>query len=154
APGAPPAKNFMQRPSESRIKQYIMVRWLLLVLCLFVATAGGCKGSRSRSSAPPLPPGATPANVDPPAMPTPAATIPPAPAIVTGEGMPISFAPLAKRADPAVAAVKARVERDTPSGRRRIVAEGLGTAFVYDPDGYLLTNNHVIEDATDVSVGF
>jgi serine protease Do len=68
--------------------------------------------------------------------------------------MPISFAPLARRADPSVATVKARVERDTALGRRRIVAEGLGTAFVYDPAGYLLTNNHVIEDATDISVGF
>jgi serine protease Do len=68
--------------------------------------------------------------------------------------MPVSFAPLARRADPAVATLKARVERETPSGRRRIVAEGLGTAFVYDPDGLLLTNNHVIEDASDVEVTF
>jgi serine protease Do len=78
----------------------------------------------------------------------------PAPAIVTSEGMPVSFAPLAKRADPAVATVKARVEGESPSGRRRVVAEGLGTAFVYDPDGLLLTNNHVIEKATEVQVGF
>ena len=68
--------------------------------------------------------------------------------------MPTSFAPLAKRADTAVATVKARVEKETALGRRRTVAEGLGTAFVYDPEGYLLTNNHVIEDATDISVGF
>src|SRR4051812_44676275 len=68
--------------------------------------------------------------------------------------MPLSFAPLARRADPAVATVKARVERETQSGRRRVVAEGLGTAFVYNPDGFLLTNNHVIEDATDVKVSF
>jgi serine protease Do len=68
--------------------------------------------------------------------------------------MPVSFAPLARRADPAVATVKARVERETASGRRRVVAEGLGTAFVYDPNGYLLTNNHVIEDASDIQVIF
>src|SRR4051812_25713300 len=67
--------------------------------------------------------------------------------------MPLSFAPLARRADPAVATIKARVERETPSGRRRVISEGLGTAFVYDPDGYLLTNNHVIEDA-EVTVSF
>jgi serine protease Do len=78
----------------------------------------------------------------------------PAPAFITAEGMPVSFAPLAKRADPAVATVKARVERETPSGRRRVVAEGLGTAFVYQSSGFLLTNNHVIEDATDVKVSF
>jgi serine protease Do len=34
------------------------------------------------------------------------------------------------------------------------VSEGLGTAFVYDPEGYMLTNNHVIEDATDIAVSF
>jgi serine protease Do len=68
--------------------------------------------------------------------------------------MPISFSPLAKRCDPSVAMVKARVERQTTAGRRRVVQEGLGTAFVYDPAGYLLTNNHVIEDATDVTVAF
>jgi serine protease Do len=68
--------------------------------------------------------------------------------------MPISFAPLARRADPSVATVKSRVEREAASGRRRTVAEGLGTAFVYDPEGFLLTNNHVIEDATDISVSF
>jgi serine protease Do len=76
------------------------------------------------------------------------------PSLVTSDGMPVSFAPLARRADPAVATVKARVERETPSGRRRVVSEGLGTAFVYDPDGLLLTNNHVIEDASDVKVSF
>ncbi len=68
--------------------------------------------------------------------------------------MPVSFAPLARRADPAVATVKARVERETASGRRRVVSEGLGTAFVYDADGLLLTNNHVIEDASDIEVSF
>jgi serine protease Do len=78
------------------------------------------------------------------------ARVPPA----GGDGMPVSFAPLARRADPAVATVKSRVERDTPSGRRRVVSESLGTAFVYDPEGFLLTNNHVIEDASEVEVSF
>ena len=88
-----------------------------------------------------------------PALPSPSS---PArlPSLVTSDGMPVSFAPLARRADPAVATVKARVEKETPSGRRRVVSEGLGTAFVYDPDGFLLTNNHVIEDASDVAVIF
>src|SRR5262249_4804265 len=52
------------------------------------------------------------------------------------------------------ATVKARVERARPNGRQKVVAEGLGTAFVYDPEGYLLTNNHVIDEATDISVLF
>lgn len=75
------------------------------------------------------------------------------PAHLDSNGYPLSFAPLAKRADPAVATVKARVVQQGASGRRR-VQEGLGTAFVYDPKGYMLTNNHVVEEATDITVGF
>ncbi len=90
-----------------------------------------------------------------PPAPPPIATAPPAkgPAIVTSEGMPVSFAPLAKRADPSVATVKARVSRESRFGRR-MVAEGLGTAFVYDAAGFLLTNNHVVEGASDIEVSF
>ncbi len=106
----------------------------------------------SAQPSPGIPPGALPIPTD--TAPVAVAPPVPAPAILNAEGMPVSFAPLARRADPAVATVKSRVERTTQSGRRRVVAEGLGTAFVYDPDGYLLTNNHVIEDATDVMVSF
>jgi serine protease Do len=68
--------------------------------------------------------------------------------------MPPSFAPLARRADPSVATVKARVERETALGRPRVVSEGLGTGFVFGEDGLLLTNDHVIEGANAVSVTF
>ena len=124
----------------------------LWVLGLALVSAGcrgkpgeGAAGASSAASAA-LPPGAAPSAAAPTQI--------PAPALVTHEGMPASFAPLAKRADPAVATVKARAERETPNGRRRVVTEGLGTAFVYNPDGYLLTNNHVIEEATNVRVSF
>jgi serine protease Do len=130
---------------------------MLWVLAGLLLTLIGCgrapSGSASGASSAGLPPGALPPGSTTPLAPV----LPPvvaAPAIITTEGMPVSFAPLAKRADPAVATVKARVERETPNGRRRIVAEGLGTAFVYNPEGFLLTNNHVIEDATDVKVSF
>jgi len=132
--------------------------FLALALLGSLASAAGCgKGGGSSTGAPAetvtLPPGAVPILG---AAPTHAPGTPGtcAPAIVTGEGMPISFAPLARRADPSVATVKSRVERESASGRRRVVAEGLGTAFVYDPDGLLLTNNHVIEDASEVEVSF
>ncbi|MEP7126000.1 MAG: trypsin-like peptidase domain-containing protein [Byssovorax sp.] len=123
-----------------------------LSAALFASSALGCgKGASASATTGSAGPGAVPiATTTPlPALPT----VPP-PALLSGDGMPVSFAPLARRADPAVATVKSRVERSTNSGRRRVVAEGLGTAFVYDPDGYLLTNNHVIEDATDVMVSF
>jgi serine protease Do len=129
--------------------------WVLAAwLAAFALACGRGGSSGTTGGGATLPPGAlsvTP--TAPPPLPGTVAAVPPA-AILSGEGMPISFAPLARRADPAVATVKARVEKQSPSGRRRIVAEGLGTAFVYDQDGFLLTNNHVIEDATDVSVSF
>jgi serine protease Do len=127
-----------------------MGRWLLGVAALAAALVGcgkGAGGSAPAGSA--IPAGAVAVTAAPQVAPS----VPP-PAIVTSEGMPVSFAPLARRADPAVATVKARVESETPSGRRRLIAEGLGTAFVYDPDGLLLTNNHVIEKASEVQVGF
>jgi serine protease Do len=121
-----------------------------LALAFLVA---GC-GNRGATSGRPLGEGASSADavapVPSPTLDSPrSARVPP-----SSDGMPVSFAPLARRADPAVATVKARVERETVSGRRRVVAEGLGTAFVYDPNGYLLTNNHVIEEASDIQVIF
>jgi len=128
-----------------------------LSAALLAASAFGCgKGASASattgSAGPGLPPGAVP--IPSPPFPVAAAPTVPAPAILNTDGMPVSFAPLARKADPAVATVRSRVERATSRGHRRVVAEGLGTAFVYDPEGYLLTNNHVIEDATEVLVSF
>ncbi|WP_437575658.1 S1C family serine protease [Sorangium sp. So ce887] len=123
--------------------------WVLLA-CLIAACNKASPGHSSGASSSAVPSGAVPVATLPPPPPA-----PPPPSIVRSEGMPGSFAPLARRADPAVATVKARVERQQhPGGRRRTVAEGLGTAFVYDPEGFLLTNNHVIEGATDILVSF
>jgi serine protease Do len=126
---------------------------LALSLAVVGCGRGGGAGGTTSPAEPPTAVPPAPQAAQPPAVPQPPPGVP-APAIVTGEGMPLSFAPLARRADPAVATVKARVERETPSGRRKIIGEGLGTAFVYDPAGFLLTNNHVVDDATDIFVGF
>ncbi len=87
------------------------------------------------------PPSFTPAQ--PPAPPTPVS--PPA-------GAPASFASLASRADPSVVFVKTLQEQR--AGRRRVLGEGQGTGFVFDPGGLILTNNHVIEGARDILVVF
>ncbi|WP_437711137.1 trypsin-like peptidase domain-containing protein [Sorangium sp. So ce448] len=122
--------------------------WVLLA-SLVASCSKASPGHSSSASSSTVPSGAVPVAIAPPP------SAPPPPPIVRSEGMPGSFAPLARRADPAVATVKARVERQQqPGGRRRTVAEGLGTAFVYDPEGFLLTNNHVIEGATDILVSF
>ena len=69
-------------------------------------------------------------------------------------GAPMSFAALAKRADPGVVMVQSSVERVLPDGRRSSVGEWLGTGFVYDEAGLVLTNNHVVEGATVIVVQF
>jgi serine protease Do len=85
-----------------------------------------------------------------PAAPPAAAPAPP-PAVPL---VPLSFASLAKAADPGVVTIISRIEEVRPGGRRRIVGQGLGTGFVYDKGGLVLTNNHVVEDGTEISVKF
>lgn len=115
---------------------------LFALLALFVA---GCdrltrSGSASASAS------ASAALV--PVAPLSAAPEPVRALVVDGGGRPITFAPLVERADPSVSTVKAIVKR---GGRE---AEGLGTAFVYDSGGLLLTNHHVVDKASELIVGF
>jgi serine protease Do len=104
-----------------------------------------------------LPPGAVlVVSADPPPQP-PAPPAEPAPRGVTPpptQLIPLSFAALAKAADPGVVTIISRIEEVRPGGRRRVVGEGLGTGFVYDRTGLVLTNNHVIEDGNEISVKF
>jgi serine protease Do len=111
----------------------------------------GCKRlPTGTSSAPALPSGAVPV------APTALATVPPlpAPAPLPGARAPQSFADLAAKADPAVVFVKTLQEGRGLSGRRRVIGQGVGTAFVYDPNGLIITNNHVIDEASEIHVIF
>lgn len=64
-----------------------------------------------------------------------------------------SFAELAARADPAVVSIKTQLEQPGHAGLREI-GEGLGSAFVFDSSGLILTNYHVIRHAKAISVVF
>jgi len=122
----------------------------LLVSSALLALAG-CKrlpAGASSGSAPPLPSGALPVTAT--ALPTAS----PLPAALPGARAPQSFADLAAKADPAVVFVKTLQERRGLSGRRRVIGEGVGTAFVYDPNGLIITNNHVIDEASEIQVIF
>jgi serine protease DegQ len=85
----------------------------------------------------------------------------------TGPSQPLSAA--AKRASPAIVSVtasKAPAERGDPRAQdpwfrfffgpqhpaRQEPQIGLGSGVIVSPDGYLLTNNHVIEGADDIQV--
>lgn len=94
---------------------------------------------------------------DPDAQPAPPATTAPSgapeqPPTLPPQALgdrPASFAELASQADPAVVFV-----RTIQARARRIVGEGQGTGFVFDPDGFILTNHHVIDGARDIHVAF
>ena len=118
-----------------------------------LVVAAGCRRlfpSEDRSKENGLPPGAVLVAPPPVAPPAPAVP-PPAPVVPL---VPVSFAGLAKAADPGVVTIISRIEETRPGGRRRIVGQGLGTGFVYDKAGLVLTNNHVVEDGTEISVKF
>jgi serine protease Do len=126
-----------------------ITRFVLGAVCLLAAS--GCKrpAAPAGTGAAPLPSGAVP--VAAPAAPPPATV-----QILAAPGVqaPASFADLAAKADPAVVFVKTLQERRGITGRRQVVGEGVGSAFVYDPSGLIITNNHVIEGASEIYVVF
>lgn len=102
-----------------------------------------------------LPPGAL-AVSDSAVMPPLALAPPPATGSVFVRGEPVSFAPIAHAADPSVVTINTvseEVEISPFSHRRRPrEVRGLGTGFVADKNGVILTNNHVVEGADAVQV--
>jgi S1-C subfamily serine protease len=59
---------------------------------------------------------------------------------------------VASRVGPSVVQVNVKAVQQTPLGTQR--GEGIGSGVIYRPDGYIVTNNHVIEGTTDVKVAF
>ncbi|HEX8791549.1 MAG TPA: trypsin-like peptidase domain-containing protein [Polyangiaceae bacterium] len=137
----------------SRAATWLAASTLLVAACK--APHGGGSGSAGDGGVT-LPPGATPvvSNWEPP-PPAP----PPSGVAAPGAGVspaPISFAPIAKVADPSVVTINTvATEIETSPfthARRRALARGLGTGFVVDKNGIILTNNHVVENAQEIEV--
>jgi serine protease Do len=59
---------------------------------------------------------------------------------------------VAARVGPSVVQVNVDAVQQTPLGRQR--GEGIGSGVIYREDGYIVTNNHVVEGARGVDVAF
>jgi serine protease Do len=126
-----------------------------VVALLLTTSAFGCRrtlsfdvGAAGAAGASPgagVPSGASLPVIEPQTRPAQA----PAGSVVLPGGMsaPSSFASLVRASDPGVVTVFSVVREPG-----RVSTEGLGTGFLYDPGGYILTNNHVVARANRISV--
>ena len=87
-----------------------------------------------------------------------------APLPLDGASSPGSYAPAARRASPSVVSVMTSAAESPASASdalRRHFGDpdgsggsaGTGSAVIVSPDGYLLTNNHVIDNAEQIEIG-
>jgi serine protease Do len=116
--------------------------------------AGRSGGEQGGGGAAELPSGAVPVPLTPSA-PAPVA-VPTAAGAPLVASAPLSFAPLVHATDASVVFIstvttEAEVSPFTHR-RRQALARGLGTGFVFDKSGDILTNNHVIDGAQEIEV--
>jgi serine protease Do len=141
----------------------VQLRLAVLVVVPALLAGAGCKGRQEpQPQGTALPPGAVPvtsAAVVTAGDPAPGATPQAGNGGADASGVqmgPLSFAPIAKRADPSVVTIYT-VADEEPQGallaRRRTRAQkGLGTGFIVGKDGVIITNNHVVDGADEITV--
>ena len=117
-----------------------MTRYLALLM--LVVMLGACAAPTAAPSAPATPSLANPPPSTPgPVAPLPVTGSPPPPASSSLVSLP-SLAGVVNQVKPAVVAIFTEVQQ----------AEGAGSGFIFRSDGYILTNNHVVEGATQITV--
>ncbi len=110
----------------------------------------GCK-SEPRRGPGDLPPGAAPVTSSLALVAPPVAS-----GALPDKVAPLSFAPIARRADASVVTIYTVGDEErgalAPRRSRGRAAKGLGTGFLVTGDGVIVTNNHVIEGANEIVV--
>src|SRR5438874_2146163 len=92
-----------------------------------------------------------------PPAPPPAASAPNAPVTTrtAAAALSVSYRSAVEQAAPSVVTVhSARIAARGPLGLggRQLLNEGLGSGVLIDASGYVVTNNHVVQDATDLEI--
>jgi len=141
-----------------------MGRILLLVMQLALAALAGYWGGQhagrvSEATLPPVLPAPAARPAPPPEPPAVAAREQQAaagPAGATAVNLSISYRTAVERAAPSVVTVhSARTAARGPLGiaGRKVLSRGLGSGVLIDDRGHIVTNNHVVEGATELAVG-
>ena len=124
------------RPSALRIRSLLLVVPVLLALVLFAA----CSSTSKASNTPTTSNQAT------------AATTAPAQNSTASAAVPQSFASVVKRAEPAIVQVTNQQVQVGQFNQQLTVPAGVGSGIIYDNQGHILTNNHVVAGATGLLV--
>jgi serine protease DegQ len=141
-----------------------MGRILLLVVQLALAALAGYWGGQhagrvNEAALPPVLPAPATRPAPPPEPPAVAARDQQAaagPAGATAVNLSISYRTAVERAAPSVVTVhSARTAARGPLGigGRKVLSRGLGSGVLIDDRGHIVTNNHVVEGATELAVG-
>ncbi len=118
---------------------------LLVVACLVLAAGAAACGSSNKTSSTATVPASASTSASP--------TVPPTSRSISGQsaGLP-SLSGVVKEVEPAVVQVTNNQVQFNQFNQQQTVPAGVGSGVIYDDKGHIITNNHVIEGASGLTV--